>query len=490
MKRAITFLLSAGLVLSLTACNGKNPEATSSGQKDGATVTPIQDGEGGTGVEPGMEGAAGAEAIGAGNGLGAAQDSQAGEAGGLRILASSDAEGCHTEDGYYYQTFETEELSDGSYGSHLMYMDFAAGQEIYLCSNAGCTHNSPDCTSVLPYDDFPISSTLLFVWQDSLYFLSKSSDSDGSMQMSWEGAVPQEADIEGSKAVLYRANLDGTGREKVYTFDASLALEDIVLGDENGIYVVEKKLTAQQGDTGTYFNSTERKLVYLDPAAAEEQEICSLDFEGFISWRLKDCYGRTLVLEGTDYGREISNEEYFADDAYHELYENSQEVFATLSLDDPELVIRYRQDNQYDNYELIDGNMLYTSNADGSVKAIDLSTGTEREICRRSGSTYMYCRIGNKLCCDSSTQDGTFDYIDIDTGEISHSSLVNKSLGWSLDFRAVLDKDVLVIYDYEATPGGDGSYEITRYQYGLISQEDLFAGNDNYRRINMVGRGE
>lgn len=124
--------------------------------------------------------------------------------------------------------------------------------------------------------------------------------------------------------------------------------------------MVEKKLTAQQGDTGTYFNSTDRKLVYLDPAMAEEQEICSLDFEGFISWRLKDCYGRTLVLEGTDYGREISNEEYFEDDAYHELYENSQEVFATLSLDAPELTIRYRQDNQYENYELIDGKMLYT----------------------------------------------------------------------------------------------------------------------------------
>lgn len=132
----------------------------------------------------------------------------------------------------------------------------------------------------------------------------------------------------------------------------------------------------------------------------------------------------------------------------------------------------------------------HTSNADGSVKAIDLSTGAEREICRRSAGTYLYRRIGNRLCCDSGIQDGTFDYIDIDTGEISHSSLVNKSLGWSLDFRAVLDKDVLVIYDYEATPGGDGSYEISRYQYGLISQEDLFAGNDNYRRINMVGRGE
>lgn len=418
--------------------------------------------------------------------------SQAGGNSGLQILASGGVEGCHTKDGYYYQTFETEELSDGSYGSHLMYMDFAAGQEVYLCSNAGCSHNSPDCTSVLPYDDFPIASTLLFVWQDSLYLLSKMPDNDGSMQMNmdWEGNSFQSAGIESSEAVLYRAKPDGTGREKVYSFDPSLVLEDLVMGDESGIYVVAKKMTAQQSAEGTYFNSTERRLVYLDLASAEEQEICSLDFDGYISWHLKGCYGRTLVLEGTDYGREVSNGEFFEDDVYKELYENSREVFATLSIDNPELEIRYRVENQYGNYELVDGNMLYTSCADGSVKAIDLSTGAEREICRRGGGSYLYRKIGNRLCCDSSSEDGTFDYIDIDTGEVSHSSLVNKSLGWSLEFRAVLDSDVLVIYDCEATPSGGGSYEINRYQYGLISQEDLFAGNDNYRKINMVGKGE
>ena len=75
------------------------------------------------------------------------------------------------------------------------------------------------------------------------------------------------------------------------------------------------------------------------------------------------------------------------------------------------------------------------------------------------------------------------------TGEISHSGLVNKTLGWDLDFKAVLEKDVLVVYDYEATSSWGGSYEITLYQHGLISQEDLFVGNDNFRKINMVGKG-
>lgn len=347
MKKAIAFLLSASLILSLTACGGKDSQAAP-GELENIQI-------GAEDIGAPQAGSSQADAPGA-----AVSDSTTGGTGGLRFLTSENMEGCHTKDGYYYQTFETEKLSDGSYGSHLMYMDFQALQEVYLCSNAGYSHDSPDCTAVLPYDDFP-ASTLLFVWQDSLYLLSKMSDNDGSMQMSFgEGdSGSSSSGTEGSAAVLYRANLDGTGREAVHAFDPSLSLEDFVLGDESGIYVVTKKLTAEQGSEGTYINSAQRKLVRLDLASGKEQEVCSLDFDGFISWRLVDCYDRTLVLQGTDYGREISNDELFSDDAYKDLYENSQTVYATVALDSPEPEIRYRQDNKDRNYAQVEGNMLY-----------------------------------------------------------------------------------------------------------------------------------
>ena len=165
-------------------------------------------------------------------------------------------------------------------------------------------------------------------------------------------------------------------------------------------------------------------------------------------------------------------------------------MFATVALDNPQLEIRFRQDNKTGNYTLADKNMIFASNTDGSVTSLDLRTGAEKELCRREGSSYLYDRIGDKLRCDSGRGDRTFDFIDVNTGEVSHSSLVNQSLGWSLEFRAVLDAEVLTVYDYDYIDNGDGSYEITRYQYGLISQEDLFAGNANFRKINMTGKGE
>ena len=52
------------------------------------------------------------------------------------------------------------------------------------------------------------------------------------------------------------------------------------------------------------------------------------------------------------------------------------------------------------------------------------------------------------------------------------------------------DEDrALVVYDYEYTALGDDSYDITRYQYGLISMDDLLNSVPDYTPIQMVGEG-
>lgn len=422
------------------------------------------------------------------------------QGGGLRLLYKMGNEGCNTREGYYYLTSEPEKLVDGNYGTHMMYMDFAAQQEIYLCSNAGCKHDSPDCPAVFLYDDFPPYTSPLFIHGDGLYILSKEMDHDGGSM--WVESYGQEeggstlgyGNVEENSTILYRMNLDGTEREKIHTFDLDVTLEDYVLGDENGIYVIAKKLSAERDGSNTYITSSERRLLYLDFRTGEESEVCRMDFEGNISWRLAGCYGRSLVMEGTDYGREVSREEMYDDDAWKNLYLNSQEVFATFDLDSLQLAEKYRMSNRGESSHLIDGGMLYVSDSeDGSVKAIDLRNESERIICRPENDFFhIGYLIGDKLCCINKDWDSAYCYVDINTGEISYSSLVNKSLGWSLDFRAVLDSEVLVIYDYDAEPSAfnDGAYEIKRYQYGLISKSDLYAGNDNYRPIQMIGKGE
>ena len=491
MLRSIEALvLAAGMAVSLAACGGEASGGAGGGTQGGVEGVPI----GGDGTAAGTDSVGGGSGDGNGSDGGTAQGGSAGS-GGLRMLVTGDGYGCHTQEGYYYLEKETKELSDGSYGSHLMYMDFAALQEVYLCSDAGCSHDSADCASVLLFDDFMPYTTMLFPYQEKLYLFAKEQDQDGSMQTNYAEGDSGWGAVEPDPSILYRANLDGTGREKVYAFDASVAVEDLVMGDEKGLYLVTKKLTSEKDGLDSYTHSTDRKLVFLDPTKGELSEVCSMDFGGNISWKVAGCYDRTVIVQGTDYGREVSDQELFAEDGFKELYENSSQVIAALNLDSGQLTEKYRISNSQENSFLLAGNALYCSLADGgTVKEINLDTGEERSVYNQPGKYYyLNCVIGDKLCCSDMSGDGdgdgTYYYIDINTGEISHSGLVNKSLGWSLEFRAVLNKDVLVVYDYEATPTGEDSYEITLYQHGLISQEDLFAGNDNFRKINMVGTG-
>ncbi len=483
-------MLAAGMAVSLAACGGGATGGADGGAQGGMEGVPV-------GADGAAEGIGGSGDGNGGNGNesngGTAQGSSGGN-GGLQMLGTESQDGCHTQEGYYYIEKEDKELSDGSYGSHLMYMDFSALQEVYLCSDAGCSHDSVDCASVLPYDEFMPYTTLLFPYMGKLYLFSKEQDQDGSVQTNFMGEEMAIGEIEAFPSILYRANLDGTGREKAYAFDASLTVEDFVMGDENGLYLVTKKLTSKQDGLDSYTHSQDRNLVFLDPEKGELSQVCSMDFDSPISWKVAGCYGRTVVLQGIDYGREVSDQELFSEDGFKELYENSSQVIGTLNLDSGQLTEKYRMSNSQENSFQLSGNALYVSSGDGSIKEINLDSGQERSVCSQPGKYYyLDCIIGDRLCCSDFSGQGDFDrtyyFIDRNTGEISHSGLVNKSLGWSLEFRAVLDRDVLVVYDYEATPYGDGSYEITLYQHGLISQEDLFAGNDNFRKIDMIGTG-
>lgn len=484
--KIITWIVTASMLLALASCGQENagyPGLQSLGVDALNGDDSVQEAGGaGAGDSAGTQGM---EASGNGNGV----------EGGLYLLASQEQEGCYTQDGYYYLPSQPETLADGSYGSRLMYMDFATLQEVYLCSNAGCNHNSADCQAVCLYDEFPPYTSLLFVYQSALWVLSRKTDSGDSMQMEF-GADSMDSGLTDPKinmqeAVLYRMNLDGTDRRKVHTFDQNVVLEDLVLGDGEGIYVVEKELSAEQEGEATYYTSVSRRLVRVNPDTGKETQVCSLEFGDGIQWKILGGYGNVLLLVGTDYGQPYTQEEYYDEDTYKALFENSVEIYASLDLDSGQKKERYRIANREENCGRMVGHMLYVSSREeGGIKAIDLDTGAERTLCVAEGNYYyIWDVIGDKLCCKDQSWDHTFYYIDMNSGTVSHSPLVNLSLGWSLEFRAVLDRDVLVIYDYEAVDNGDGSYEINRCQYGLISREDLVAGNGNYRKIRMVGSG-
>lgn len=409
--------------------------------------------------------------------------------GTLRFLCGSESN-CSTENGYYYLTGETTKLRDGDYATHLMYMDFATCQEIYLCSTAGCKHDTADCPSVFLYDDFPMFTTKLFIWKDNLYILSREYDDDGTMSeniLSFDDTEPESA-----PAVLYKANLDGTERKQIYTFDSDLTLEDMVVGDENGIYIITKKVSADRTGTISYTTSSERKLIFLDLESLDIKEICSMDFHDKISWKVTDCCGNSLILNGIDFGREISRDEQWNDDIHKSLYENSFDVYSVLDLESGTATEIYRVSNKYEHSSRVIGDILYLSSSENQkIEGLNIITGEKKELCTLSHNLILDA-LGDMLCCRdwNLTGDFTWYFVDTKTGEIYHSGLVNKCNGWDLEFYAQTASDILVVNDYDAKKCSDGSYEIYQKKYALIHKGDLFSGKENYRKIKMIGPGQ
>ena len=397
---------------------------------------------------------------------------------------------CTTEEGAYYLTEEETELTDGSYAPRLMYMDYATCQEVYLCSDSSCRHNTEDCTAVLTG---AASDGRIFVWNGALYFLNRSMDTSGTTIVDLLGNSAASA-AEAEQAELYRMNLDGSGRERIYQFKPGVTVEDVVQGDEEGLYFVTKKLDASEKEDGTYMTASDRQLICFNPDSGNAETVASLDFGDGVNWEVIGVAAEQVVLEAYQYPDGMTEEEVAAmdEDRYQNLLKNSQLVYATLDLSHGGKQQFYTQparDSSVSRAVLND--CLYTSSdAGGNIVKVDIATGAESVLCDLENN-YILGTLGNLLCCTS--QDMTEDYgyylVNTETGEMTYCSLTNVSLGWNLDLLAMAGDQALVVYDYEFIPLGEETYDITRYQYGLISLEDLLNSRPNYTPIAMVGKG-
>ncbi len=391
-----------------------------------------------------------------------------------------------TNDGYYYLSDDYDRLPNGKFATHLMYIDFKTKQEIHLCNNSACTHNTEDCTSVFTKNEFEIGS-LLFVFNGKIYILSKIPDNDGQVSIGVLGESSNKT-AESKSSVLYRLNLDGTNREKVYTFDSNVMVEDFTIGSENKLYFVTKKITNEYTSGNAYTISKERKLIYIDVNTKKENTVFSMDFKDNIDWEVIGSSDNLLVLYGIDFGRKVSNEEKNGEN--NEIYTKSSDVFATFNIADGSLNKIYSIYAPLSRSYTVGKDYLYYSK-DGSneVLKIDLKTGKSNVLAKLS-QNYISMIIGDKILCQEyASNDTTSYFVDTNTGEVSHSSLINKTVKNSLDIIAVSGDEVLAIYDSDVTYNNDGSYTTKENKYGIISKSDLYTGKDSFKKVKMIYGG-
>ena len=273
--------------------------------------------------------------------------------------------GATTNDGYYYLT-DYSRLNNGKLAKHLMYIDFKTKQEIHLCNNSACTHKTEDCTSVFNKDEFQFDSKV-FIWNNKIYVISKSTDTSGQVTMGVLGET-SKSNVESNKAVLYKLNLDGTNREKIYTFDDNATIEDFVIGSGNGIYLIAKKVETKYTGGNAYSTSSERKLIYLDLNTKKESTILSLNRNDNIDWKVIGSTERNLILHGIDLGGQVTDEEKHNN---NDLYKNSSDVFALLDIDNDTLKEVYRVKAPSRTYTVDEKNLYYNIDGNNKILKID-----------------------------------------------------------------------------------------------------------------------
>ncbi len=467
MKKILNTLLLIAMLFSLCACNAEVQNETDPGTTSGDIgFTNEQNGQ--------------------------SQNEDETQHQGLKNLTSMNYAYCSTQEGYYYVPEESVELTDGSWGTRIMYMDFATKQEVYLCSDAGCSHESRSCTAVLGEDEYSPYSGRIFAWNGKLYLLDKDADRDGSTTIDLMlGQDMQAVQAETRPATLYQMNLNGTNRKKIYSFADGITLEDTILSSDDGIYFITKKLETDISGNTTVTTSTDRNIVKFSPANNQLKTVMSLEADDGISWSVVGCYDNNLVLEGIAYENGNSGSPDMSDDEWQELYRKSQTVYATLDLSSQKHTEVYRVNNKAMHDAATHNGVLYVSEASSNdIIAIDLQNGNTSTLASLTQNNIMGVFSGMLICQTwDLTDDYTLYFVSTKDGQVSHCTLTNKYNGWPLEVICEAGNDALVIYDYKADAHSDGSYEIHQYKYALIAKEDLYAGKNTFRPIEMIGKG-
>ena len=166
-----------------------------------------------------------------------------------------------------------------------------------------------------------------------MYFLDRSPDTSGSTIVNLLGNS-ETVNAGSTKSALYRMNLDGSGRERIYSFDGDTTVEDTAFGDDNGLYFITKKLGASKSGSGTYTTTSDRQIICLDPDNGKAKSLCSLDFGDGLNWEVIGSADDRIILKAYQYPNGMTEEEASAldENSYLDLLKNSQIIYASLEL--------------------------------------------------------------------------------------------------------------------------------------------------------------
>lgn len=487
MKKLLALILTAALITT-TGCNGSDPGTSNPGNLGNLGNSAVNSGSPG-GFNPNSNNQANSTG---GNGGTNSQTETA-----LTVLCDGHVTlnplGCSTADGYYSMQ---KYLGSGDDYRRITYIDYASGQEVILCSDSSCSHNSERCSSFVTG---ALMESELFFWDGHLYYFEASYDQEGGFSSGgWTGpdGEPGYSTVWVTPAKLYRMNPDGTNRELVYSFPENFTVELTVVGDKNGLWFIQKEAVLERDDkTGaSHIGSKNKALVKLDLSEKKIVEQIPIPSNDNITKDFVGVYGNKLIFSGTAYPdgksamdyidilapRPTMAEEIAHRAEYNALMAKCEDVFFALDMTDKTMTEIYRMGFDWFSPDLI-GDRIYFPIDDGAF-SLDLNTGKTEDLPVPDGYE-LEGFIGERP-------------LFVMTGEPYKRILIDpeteKTIPWVLryenDIVTICGDFALVISGEIGTPTPGGGLRNPYDQYALISLDDLYNGRANFKMIDMLER--
>ncbi|MFR8739180.1 MAG: hypothetical protein ACLVFL_10640 [Eubacterium sp.] len=392
---------------------------------------------------------------------------------------------CSNEKGFYYiNKSDDTQLKNGEGAYHLMYMDYATKKEVYLCSNAGCKHNTEDCTSVI---SSAMQDTVLFWFKDYLYLLDKPMDQEGQY-----GTIEENTDYQ---PVLYRMNPDGSNREVVHKFKINTNLGAQIMTDGTDLYFIKKQLENEKVDKSMSYSVVSKKnLIKLDLNSGEEKEICDLNVgeKKSDSWKCIGCYDSKMVMSGLVYDHELTKSEVKKDiedsNFGRELLDKSKTEIGVIDINSGKFEKVCSFSNKVEStYQQIGKYLYLSTDENNQIKKIDLDTKKE-SILAKTKENCIVEKYSDALFCMEWGDMGAC-FVNLKDGKVMPFKLRTETGDFDIEIMAETEDMYLVVYNIQGSHNDDDSWDVKGKNYALIKKKDFYENKNNWMPIKMITSG-
>lgn len=190
--------------------------------------------------------------------------------GNIECLADNSVVDGYSSDNGFYRFVPREDSS-----SNLFYIDYESNQEIFLCNQPNCAHNSDTCTSWYPSNlgiikSIPVGNRLIIL----------------------HGGSPSDTDTLGNNALaqIDLVELDGSQKKSLIIFDSSIQISSLPRGgyardDENVYFVLTRTQADETSRTLCAVNSISGDIYNLyDFTEPEERIATSINNQLIVSY--------------------------------------------------------------------------------------------------------------------------------------------------------------------------------------------------------------